>query len=174
MSSPAQDKDLSGVYLAHFADLSRWLANRVGSRDLAEEAMQETWLRLAGNRSALPQVNDPQAYILRVAGNIAIDIIRRERRHSARQISDDATLMALIDETPGPEATIIAREQLRQLVRALITLSDKARNVLLMNRCSGMGHREIAARLGISESMVAKYMAQALRHCRDGLRKSGI
>ena len=67
---------------------------------------------------------------------------------------------------------LLAREELRQLVRALLLLSDKARSVLLMGRCLGMGHRDIAATMGISESMVAKYMAQALRHCRDHLRQA--
>jgi RNA polymerase sigma-70 factor (ECF subfamily) len=39
-----------------------------------------------------------------------------------------------------------------------------------MNRCDGLTHREIAARLGVSESMVARYLVQALRHCRDHFR----
>jgi len=38
-----------------------------------------------------------------------------------------------------------------------------------MFRVDGLSHREIAERLGVSESMVAKYIGQALRHCRDRL-----
>jgi RNA polymerase sigma-70 factor (ECF subfamily) len=49
-------------------------------------------------------------------------------------------------------------------------LSAKPRQALLLNRCDGLSHREIAQKLNVSQSMVARYLAQALRHCRDHFR----
>jgi RNA polymerase sigma factor (sigma-70 family) len=158
-------------YLDHWHQMRATLVRRLGSHDLADEAMQETWLKLEGMKANSSTIANPQAYLLRIAGNIAIDLIRKERRHSDRMVSKDINLEELIDNAPTTEAILIAREDLRQLVRALLGLSDKARKVLLMNRSVGMSHREIAAALNISESMVAKYMAQALRHCRDHFRE---
>jgi len=40
-----------------------------------------------------------------------------------------------------------------------------------MFRVDGLSHAQIARRLGVSESMVAKYIGQALRHCRSQLQK---
>ena len=54
---------------------------------------------------------------------------------------------------------------------ALAQLSDNARQALLLNRLEGLTQAQIALRLGVSESMVAKYIGQALRHCRDWLQQ---
>lgn len=163
---------LSEFYLSHWHALRSSLAGRLGSRDLADEAMQETWIRLEALRASPPRVANPKAYLLSIAGNIAIDLIRREKRHGDRAASADIDVDTLIDEAPSVEDALLARDELKQLVKALLKLSDKARRVLLMNRCLDMSHRDIAASLGISESMVAKYMAQALRHCRDYFRNT--
>ena len=165
-------EDLIGVYLAHWRSLCDRLSYHTNSPDIAEEALQETWIRLDAmpdDKERLP-IRNRQAFILRVASNIAIDLLRRERRHTASAISDETVLAAIADATPGPETIAIDRNELRQLVIALATLPPKARHALFLNRCEGLSHAEIAHCLGVSQSMVAKYLAQALRHCRDHFR----
>jgi RNA polymerase sigma-70 factor (ECF subfamily) len=54
--------------------------------------------------------------------------------------------------------------------QALRQLNPTCRAVLIFHRRDGMTYDEIAARLGISSSMVKKYLATALRHCRSQLR----
>lgn len=164
------DKDLMSVYLRQWRVLRNLLRRRIGSHELAEDALQETWLRLAGMKSEPEAIQDRQAFILRVAGNIAIDLVRKERRLAARYVTDEALLAAIADSAPSPEVFAIDRDQLKSLVVALARLPSKPRAALLLNRCDGLSHREIAERLKVSESMVAKYLAQALRHCRDHFR----
>ncbi|WP_102960617.1 RNA polymerase sigma factor [Mangrovicella endophytica] len=164
------DDDLVSSYLRHLKTLTRALRRRTGSQDLAEEALQETWFRLARLGPSAEPVRDSQALILRIAGNIATDIIRRETRLSSRHVSDEAILAAIADSVPSPEVVAIDRDELRRLVAVLAELSEKARAVLLMSRCDELPYIVIGKRLGISESMVTKYMAQALRHCRDRCR----
>ncbi len=60
------------------------------------------------------------------------------------------------------------------LDQALLQLPPKARQALLLNRVEGLTQRQVAQRLGVSESMVAKYIGQALRHCRGWLQKAGV
>lgn len=162
--------DLISAYIQHWKRLRGLLKKRVGSHELAEDALQETWLRLAGMKNEAESIKDKQAFILRIAGNIAIDINRKEKRHRSRCISDDVLLEAIADNCPSPEICVIDRDQLRFLSLALAQLTVKARAVLLLSRCDGLSHREIGQRLTISESMVARYLAQALRHCRDHFR----
>lgn len=168
--APDASSDLMQAYLRRWQTLRGHLSHRTGSRDLAEEALQETWLRLASMREQPTGVQDIHAFLLRLAGNIAIDLLRRERRHTSRCISDEAMLGEIADQTPSPEAYALHRDELRALVRALTELPEKPRTALLLNRCEGLSHAEIAAALSVSQSMVAKYLAQALRHCRDSLR----
>jgi RNA polymerase sigma factor (sigma-70 family) len=70
---------------------------------------------------------------------------------------------------PSAEDALDAKQRLVRLERAMGELSPKCRSALLMNRLDGKTHREIAEELGVSESMVAKYVIQALKHCRARL-----
>ncbi|MDQ8698882.1 RNA polymerase sigma factor [Hyphomicrobium sp. LHD-15] len=173
MVSTEVSDDLTAFYLRHWKLLRGLLKRRTGSLDLAEDALQETWLRLASMTAPDTEIRDRQAFILRLAGNIATDLVRRERRHSSRAISDEAVLEAVADSTPSPETFVIDRDQLRQLVLALAQLPAKPRAALLMSRCDGLSHAEISTRLKVSESMVAKYLVRALCHCRDHFRRIG-
>ncbi|WP_020678387.1 RNA polymerase sigma factor [Methylopila sp. 73B] len=168
-ASDAND-ELLGLYLRQWRTLRLRLTRRTGSRELAEDALQETWLRLAGLKQSAPAVRDGQAFILHVASNIAIDLSRQDLRHSARRVHDEDALLSAVDPAPSPETVTIDRDRLRALVRALGELPPKPRAALLMCRYDGLSHAEIAAALAVSESMVAKYLAQALRHCRDRFR----
>jgi len=159
--------DLMTIYLRHWRGLRHTLKKRTGSHELAEDALQETWFRLQSAKTDIAIIRDKQAFILRVAGNIATDLIRKEQRHSSRCISDEAVLAAVADAYPSPETVIVDRDQLRHLVSILAKLPSNPREALLLNRCDGLTHAEIAVRLNVSVSTVAYYMAQALRHCRD-------
>lgn len=170
-TTPEVSEDLMSVYLRQLKALRVALKKRTGSHELAEDALQETWLRLASIKDRPMEVRDRQAFILRVAGNIATDLLRKEQRHSARCIGDEDVLKAVVDSYPSPETFAIDRDQLRFLVRALMQLPEKPRAALLLNRCDGLSHAEIAGRLEVSESMVARYVGQALRHCRDHFRE---
>lgn len=155
----------------HYTDLLRFLTRRMGDPDRAADVAHDTCLRLALAGEVAPDVRDRRAYLFRVAGNLAIDTLRQSARRAAVAASDDA-MVAVPDPAPLPETVLLARERVRQLGAALDELPAKPRQALLLSRLEGMTHAQIATRLGVSESMVAKYIAQALRHCRDRLDDS--
>ncbi len=161
---------LMSVYLQQLKYLRDMLKKRTSSHELAEDALQETWLRLSKIETHTYEVRDHRAFITRVANNIAIDLLRKERRHHQACLSDEEILRAVADTAPTPETYAIDRDHLRQLVYALLQLPPKPRTALLLARCDLLTHHEIARRLDVSESMVARYLAQALRHCRDHFR----
>lgn len=161
---------LIASFRENYADLLRFLTRRTGDATRAADVAQDTYVRLATLSPTALRVDNPRAYVYRVAGNLAIDTQRRERR-----IAHDFTFVeaaeAVPDPSPTPEAAALARERLRLLEAALGELPFKPRLALLLNRVEGRTFAEIAAELGVSESMVAKYIARALRHCRDRLRE---
>lgn len=152
-------------FLGLYGELTRQLRRRTGHPERAEDAVQDTYLRLLEVQQREEQVQDPRAFIHRVAGNLAIDTARRELRMGGDGPPDEA----LMDPAPGPEQCVEAQDRLAQLDRALRELPPNARLALLLFRVDGLSHAQIAARLSVSESMVAKYLAQALRHCRSRL-----
>lgn len=166
-------QDISALiasFRENYQDLLRFLTRRTGNADRAADLAQDTYLRLATLRPANVDIENPRAFVYRVAGNLAIDTLRREGR-----IATDFTFLeageGVADPAPSPEASVSARERLRRLEWALDELPAKPRLALLLSRVEGRSFAEIARQLDVSESMVAKYIAQALRHCRDELRR---
>jgi len=156
-------------FLALYDELARHLQRRTGSRERAEDVMQDTYMRLldADARNEDARIQDGRAFIYRVASNLAIDAVRREQRTQGYGEPE----ASLPDPGPGPQQHAVGNEQLRRLDRALRQLPPNSRLALLMFRVDGLTHAQIARRLGVSESMVAKYIGQALRHCRSQLQK---
>jgi RNA polymerase sigma factor (sigma-70 family) len=163
--------DASGLIAAfqqHYQDLLKYLIGRTGDVERAADIAQDTYIRLNAIAPETAGIQNRKAYIYRVAGNLAIDAMRRNSREAARLV-DDAPDDMIADPRPSPERTVIDRDRLRRFEEVLEALPPNARLALLMFRVDGLSHRDIAERLGVSESMVAKYIAQALRHCRDRL-----
>lgn len=164
--------DASGLiasFLEHYDGLLRYLTRRTGGNvERAADIVQDTYVRLAAISAEAASIENRRAYIYRVAGNLAVDTMRRDGRHDV-WLTGDSPDETIPDPTPSPERTAIDRDRLRRFEEALDELSPKARLALLMFRVDGISHREIAERLNVSESMVAKYIGQALRHCRDRL-----
>lgn len=159
---------LISSFQEHYDDLLRFLSRRLGDLERAADVAQDTYVRLAATADPGPDLRDARAFVFRVAGNLAIDALRRDGRLAALEAAPEAAEV-VADPTPTAEAQFLARERLGQLDHALGQLPANARLALLYNRVDGLTHAAIARRLGVSESMVAKYIAQALRHCRDRL-----
>lgn len=154
----------------HYADLLAFLARRLGNVENAADVAQETFLRLS-RLADTSHILEPRAFIFRVAGNLALDRLRQERQRSTLH-SDGALPDDLCDHNSSPEKHFLDREAVRQLDQSLQALPANARLALLLSRLEGLTHGQIAQRLGVSESMVGKYIVQAMRHCRDWLRQS--
>lgn len=151
----------------HYQDLLRFLFHRTGDVNDAADLAHDTYVRLSRVTEA---VENEKAYIFRVAGNLALDMRRRAGRR-ATWLSDEELDENVPEQMPSQEQQVIDRDRLERLDTALVELPIKARLALLMLRVDGLPYVEIAARLGVSESMVAKYIMQAVRHCRDHVRQ---
>lgn len=158
------------IFQENYEQLIRFLTRRLGGdRDRATDVAQDTYLRLqAQSGSDIAAIGNPRAYVYRVAGNLAIDGLRRDGRIGKRLVAEMEGAEVEAPD-PSPEKTVIGRQRLALLDQALTELPEKPRRALMMFRIDGLSQAEIARELGVSESMVAKYIARALRHCRDCL-----
>lgn len=166
-----ETSDLIACFEAHYEELIRFLTHRTGSVERATDVAQDTYLRLAAGREPPSGIDNPRAYLFKVAGNLAIDTLRKEGRIAARSAPEHHA-NGITDPLASPEITFLARERLRLLDETLRELRPNVRRALLMSRVEGLTFARIATELGVSESMVAKYIAQAMRACRESLRRS--
>ncbi|GGB58972.1 RNA polymerase sigma factor [Tistrella bauzanensis] len=157
-------------FQACYGELLRFLHRRCGDPDRAADLIQDLYFRVRAAEAEGRVVDDPQAYMRRIAVNLVTDGHRRDAR-LRREHGEEAEALAVACTAPLPDQAVAARERLRVLDAALAALPDKPRQALLLHRVEGLAQAEIAHRLGVSESMVIKYVAQALRHCRDWQRR---
>lgn len=152
--------------VARYAELRGKLERIVGSRDDAADAMQETWLRLAAMSDA-GSVNNADAYLLRMAANIATDRYRQDHVLLVRGEIDD--LMHIVDEAGDPERIASARSDVQALSQVLGRMPQRRRAILVAARVEGQLNDEIAQRMGISLSTVEKELRSALEYCKKHL-----
>lgn len=143
----------------------RQAAKLLGCSDRAQDVAQEAFAGLLA-RMANAAVPEPRAYLFTAARNLALDKLRRERTEAQ---AGPAAMAGLADVAPSAEAVVASRQRLVTLAMALNELPDATRTVFLLARVEGLPHREIAARLGVSVSMVEKHVARALVHTRERL-----
>lgn len=163
---------LRNLLLSSYEDLANWLTRRLGSQELAREALQETYLRLERGNEIGP-VHSPRAYLLRTAINIAINKRVSDKRRLG--ISETEKLLTVPDEAPDPARAVEARSEIVALIKALNELPDRRRQIFLASWIDEVPHREIAERFGISIRTVQIELKDALEHCAHRLhRKQNI
>ena len=163
-------RSLADAVEAHHEELRRFVFRRTGSETLADDVVQETWLRASTTGVAMP--NNPRAYLFRMAGNLAVDHIRRGRVRGERLI-EGALDQEVSSAEPGPETVVGDREELAILSAAIKELPERCRAVFLLYRGQGLTMRQVAERLDISDKTVEKHIARAMVHCRRRLREAG-
>jgi RNA polymerase sigma factor (sigma-70 family) len=128
-----------------------------GTND-AEDLLHSAFIRFAEYRDR-ETVANPAAFLVRTAANLAVDERRRRQR---REIPAPVIeMMEVADEQPMPTEMLAAKERLENVLAGLDSLGARTREIFLMHRISGMKHRDIAARLGITVSAVEKHVAKA-------------
>jgi len=154
------------LFQAQSASLLKYLTSRFRDREDAAEIAQEAWLRMY--RLEHPEhLENPRAFLFQMASNLGVD----RARHStiAERFSRRELASVRADSHPSAELSVAAQESLRLIDDALRELPEKCRDAFILNRGRDLSYPEIARELGVSTSMVEKYIIRALRHLRDKL-----
>lgn len=147
-------------WLAHYAALFGTWGRSGTVREDAEDAMHDTVLGIL--ESGAGAIENPRAYMARGVSNRLVSRYRHDR------VLDTIPLHDLPDSahptTQGSETGAQFQELADALIAALETLPPKCRTIYILHRLEGRTHTEIANDLGLSRSMIEKYMTRALRH----------
>jgi RNA polymerase sigma-70 factor (ECF subfamily) len=138
------------------------------SRALAEDAVQDIFLKIWSMRQKLPEIENIQAYLRRMAHNQALkcfQVVAREglvqdelaRQRSAHGSADDG---------------LLSKEIQLYINRLIDQLTPSQRKVFLLSREEGLPQQEIADRLGLNLITVKRHMVDALKAIRDGLAQN--
>lgn len=165
----------------HERSLLRYFYRRCLDRALAEDCVQEVFLRLVRHRGAWRPDAKFTTYLYRIAENHWID--RYRSRQSAPQM---ASLAAEAADTAEPIEAAVAgsgrrpeeaasdRELAEKLRRALARLTEEQRSVFVLAETRGMKYAEIGDALGIPVGTVKSRMHAATTRLRDLLEADGV
>ncbi|VFR36487.1 RNA polymerase sigma-70 factor, ECF subfamily [plant metagenome] len=148
------------LYQAHYGWLRAWLMRRLGSASDAADLAQDAFVRLLVAPRGFDSPQGARAYLRTMGNGLCIDLWRR--REVERAWRDTLSAQAV---SPSPEHQAIVIETLLEVGAMLRRLPAKVADAFVMAQVEGLKYRDIAVRLGVSERMVKKYMAQALVHC---------
>lgn len=139
--------------------LRRYVRPRVGSRDDAEDVIQEAYLRVL-RYSVHHGVEDMERLLFSAAKNLAVDSLRR-RRTRDKTATSYAALEADTQTWPAPDEQVYVQQRLSSVEAAVALLPERCREVFLLHRVESLSYSQIAARCGISVSAVEKNIARA-------------
>ncbi len=163
----ARDRELEAVVRQHVRFIYQIAYLVLRNHHDAEDATQETFVRVWRNRNRLHEVRDMRSWLARIAWRVALD-----RRKSTAEVSlADAAETVLNLYTSGESAEKIACDkQMTVLLGQLITsLPNKLRDPMLLSLNLELSHAEISKVLSIPESSVRTRLFRARQILRQKL-----
>jgi len=171
LTTEAKRAFLASLERTHGQRLRRFLSARM-RRDGADvpDLVQEVFLRLL-RIDDHEAIRNPQAYLYTVASHVLHQHALRSSAASevVRFVDVVADLHSAADSDPAAEVETV--QCFEELGRALQQHSPRAYATLVLHRCDGIPLKEIGPRLGVSYTMVKRYLAQALAYCQQRLEE---
>lgn len=167
IAEPEKQAFVAQLFEEQAVPLVKYLTARFRNPAEAQDIAQEAWLRIF--RLANPEeLSNAKAFLFQTASNLAIDRARRGKLE--QKYLDQELGLAEPALAPSMERTIAGTQQLEQVEQILLGLPLKCRQAFVAHRSQGLPYAEIARQLGVSTSMVEKYIIQALRQLRSRLK----
>ena len=139
---------------------------------MAEDVVQDTFLKLWNNRTNLNCYGNVQALVFTMARNLIIDAFRRQ----VANIDIDAyfKLHEALPSTASPEESLYFNETKEHLEQAKAKLSNKECKIYEMSREQDMPIKKIAQTLNLSPQTVKNYLTSTLKVFRSQLRREQL
>ena len=144
--------------------LLRFARSMLGSAEEAEDAVQETFLRLYERAAEWRPDARIGTWLHRVCYNNCIDRLRRRRPQA-----DPAVLAGIEDERPLAEAGMVAAEAAAGVRAAIASLPERQRSALLLFHFQELTQREAADVMAVSEDAFESLLSRARRQLRRAL-----
>ncbi|RWY53999.1 RNA polymerase sigma factor [Mucilaginibacter gilvus] len=148
----------SELFNTHHQLLGTHIYRITGSAELAEEVVQDVFLKIWLSRESLAAIQHFKAYLFVISKNHALNCLRKLAKERLRQKTIEENAMALIPEDNSGLDTYYSL-----LDEAIDHLPPQQQKVYLLSRHKRLKYDEIASQMGLSRETVKKYL-QASTH----------
>jgi RNA polymerase sigma-70 factor (ECF subfamily) len=136
----------------------------------AEDATQETFMRVLRYSSKLAAVDEPKTWLARVAWRVAVDRSKQRGRTREIPLEDPEKPIAEVASSEAPaDETMHGAQVGMALERIIAALPEKLRQPLILSTLEEMSPSEVAATLGINEAAVRSRVFRARQILREKL-----
>lgn len=126
----------------------------------SEDVLQEACLRVLELKEP-EAIREPDRYASRIAKNLFVDGLRKQRR-SAALFVDFADTVEIPDEQPSAERVLCGKDTLGQVMAEIDRLPPRCKQAFILHRFENLPYPIIARTMGISISTVEKHIADAM------------
>ncbi|RFZ90913.1 sigma-70 family RNA polymerase sigma factor [Mucilaginibacter conchicola] len=154
--SRGNEHAFSALFSAYNRPLGIHIFRITESAELAEEVVQDVFMKIWLNREALASVENFKAYLFVISKNHALNCLRKLAKERINQISLEDNVVELIPEEAAP-----ANDYYQLLDMAIDHLPPQQQKVYLLSRHNRLKYDEIAAQMGLSRETVKKYLQGA-------------
>jgi RNA polymerase sigma-70 factor (ECF subfamily) len=170
---PASPETIEELFEALESPLLAYALRLVGERGLAEDIVQEAFMRLHSN---FAEVREPRRWLYRTAHNLALNqrraadkIVQLAPAHSEGQAHTEAP-----DPQPLPDEQIVRLEGIGLVRLSLQSLDERSRELLRLKFHENLSYKEIASRTGLTIGHVGYLLHHAIKTVAGELAKNGI
>jgi RNA polymerase sigma-70 factor (ECF subfamily) len=158
--------DIERLYDEHAQPLFAFLLNLTRNEADTRDLLQELFVRLAREPELLAGVREKRAFLIRLAHNAAIDLMRRRGTRERTKENFAAEMIPLFAPARDPDEAVFRNE----LAAALGELPAEQRAVVHLKLWTGLTFEEIAAALDIPPNTAASRYRYGLDKLRGQLR----
>ncbi len=155
------------LFKTHYNHLGGFIMRITESESLTQEIVQDAFLKVWTNRSALAEINCFSAYLQVVARNHAFNCLKQIARENSRKKEWVNTVLRLATNDTDDKDAVDTGSLIDEAIKLL---PPQQKRVYTLSRQDGMKQEEIARELGISLETVKKHMVLALRFLKGHIR----
>lgn len=148
-------RDFSATYIPLKENFYRVAYYLLEDSQDAEDVVQDLYIKLWNSLDSLDAVRNPRAYGITILHNLCIDRIRRSEKMKGGEIKD------AVSDAEEIDSALAAKENFERVTRAVSTLPDRQREVLLMKAVYDLSYEEIQERTGMSYVLLRVLLSQA-------------
>lgn len=141
--------------------------------DIAEDICQDAFIKFFDKNMTFPSIDDAKFWLIRVTKNLSLNHVKRKAREAA---SIEKIKKAPQSENPfkGGEASVLKQEAKLSVRKAIASLPEKYRTVIVLREYSDLDYKQIAAILKTSESNVKVRMHRARKELEQILNREEV
>lgn len=163
-------KEFGKIYDQYINKIYRFIFVKVNSEEIAQDLCSETFLKgWEAYKSAGEKIQNPQAFLYRIARNLVIDYYRQKGR--TQIVSVEA--LPIADPSPAIEDKVAFNSDLSQVKLAMANLKEDYQNALIWYYLDDLPIQEVAKMLDKSEQTTRVTIHRALKALKDECNKIG-